>query len=567
MKHAKKLLSFILAVVCMLSSFTTAFATASVTINADTNAVSSTSKAIVIIPGILGSTLETTSGTEVWLHLINYGKMALTENGTSVNSIRSANYDNYGANNTYKTLYKSLDEAFGSEFDIIFFDYDFRLSNTAAAAKLATELSGYSEVVLVAHSMGGLVAGKYLANSSTNRSKTTALISLGTPYAGAAKAIDVMETGEMITFSLLGININLFKNTIKNMSKNCYAAYQLLPTSKYYSITGTYPLSVNGTNYSTATTQLQNTAWGKKSDGTVKPMFSTATTFHSSLFSSGVHITDNSSVTAYTLAASGEDTISKVNMNSNYEITSLSYSNAGDGTVLQKSAGYGTPNYIYTGTDHTGMVSDSTVISRVKKIITSETGVATTSSVTNAATLSTSNPLTLSASDAKIISAADDIVYNTASVEIDPNNVKINDRGWIESLDKERINIYADDESTLLVNGVVATEENERVFDQNGVRIGSVWNLGSTGRKMYVLYNGEYELSGTGKVKIEYMENGYFDSAVEYNSGSNVMSINVSDFTTQEVSSIINNKQMNKAVEVQPSYVYTTTDLKELNTD
>ena len=78
-----------------------------------------------------------------------------------------------------------------------------------------------------------------------------------------------METGEMITFNPLGVNITLFKNTIRDMSKNCYAAYQLLPTSKYYSITGSYPLSVTGSNYSAATTQLQNTAWGKKSDGTV----------------------------------------------------------------------------------------------------------------------------------------------------------------------------------------------------------------------------------------------------------------------------------------------------------
>jgi len=316
MKRTKKLLALLLAIICMLSLSTNAFAAENISV--ETKAASANSKAIVIIPGILGSTLETTSGSEVWLHLINYGKMALNEDGTSVYSVRSANYDNYGANNTYKTLYDSLDDAFGAEFDIIFFDYDFRMTNTTAATKLASELSGYSEVVLVAHSMGGLVAGKYLANSSVNRNKTTALITLGTPFVGAAKCIDVMETGEMITFSLLGININLFKNTIKDMSKNCYAAYQLLPTSKYYSITGTYPLSVNGTNYSTVTTQLQNTAWGKKSDGTVKPMFSTATTFHSSLFNGSTHITDYSDVSAYTLAATGEDTISKVSMNSNF---------------------------------------------------------------------------------------------------------------------------------------------------------------------------------------------------------------------------------------------------------
>lgn len=544
MKRTKKLLALLLAIICMLSLSTNAFAAENISV--ETKAASANSKAIVIIPGILGSTLETTSGSEVWLHLINYGKMALNEDGTSVYSVRSANYDNYGANNTYKTLYDSLDDAFGAEFDIIFFDYDFRMTNTTAATKLASELSGYSEVVLVAHSMGGLVAGKYLANSSVNRNKTTALITLGTPFVGAAKCIDVMETGEMITFSLLGININLFKNTIKDMSKNCYAAYQLLPTSKYYSITGTYPLSVNGTNYSTVTTQLQNTAWGKKSDGTVKPMFSTATTFHSSLFNGSTHITDYSDVSAYTLAATGEDTISKVSMNSNYEITALTYSNAGDGTVLQKSAGYGVPNYTYSGTDHTGMVSDSTVINRVKTIITSETGVSAAK-----------------ASVAEINTADDSIVYTSASVEFDPNKITLNERGWISGADNKRINIYANIDSVLMVDGVAAIEENERVFNADGVRIGSVWELGSTGRKMYVLRDGSYKISGTGNVKVEYMDNGYFESAVEYDSGFDVLSISVGNFTSQSTSCIIGHEN----VEILPSHVYTIAELTELNTD
>lgn len=545
MKRTKKILALILAIVCTMTLSTTAFAVGT-SLN-EQRATSAKTKAIVIIPGILGSTLETTSGSEVWLHLTNYGKMALNENGGSVYSIQSANYDNYGANNTYKTLYNSLKNAFGSEFDVIFFDYDFRLTNSTAATKLATELSGYSEVVLVAHSMGGLVAGKYLANSSTNRSKTTALITLGTPFVGAAKCIDVMETGEMITFSLLGIDINLFKNTIKDMSKNCYAAYQLLPTSKYYSITGTYPLSVNGTNYSTtAMTQLQNTAWGKKSDNTVKPMFSTATTFHSSLFNGNTHITAYSDVSAYLLAATGVDTISKVSMNSNYEITALTYSNSGDGTVLQKSAGYGTPDYTYTGTNHTGMVSDSTVINRIKTIITSETGVSAASAISS-----------------EIITDDTAVLYTSASVEFEPNKITMNDRGWIVGADNKRINIYADNDSVLLIDGVVAEEKNECVFDKNGVQIGSVWALGSTEKKMYVLRDGEYTISAIGDVKIEYIDNGYFESAVEYNADVDVMCIAIGDFATQTANCFVDDKQE----ELLPTHVYSVSELAELNID
>lgn len=548
MKYIKKLMAIILITASLMSLGSTAFAVDIA--NEDITTASTKSKAIVIIPGILGSSLETTSGTHVWLDIFNYGKMALSETGTSVNSIRSANYDNYGANNTYKTLYDSLQSAFGSQFDIIFFDYDFRLSNTTSATKLENELSGYSEVVLVAHSMGGLVAGKYLANKSSNRSKTSAFISLGTPYVGAAKCIDVMETGEMLTYNFAGINVDLFKGTIKEMSKNCFAAYQLLPTSKYYSITGTYPLSVNGSNYSIIKTPLGKTSWGKKSDGTVKPMFNTAETFHSSLFNGSTHITDYSDVTAYTLAGTGVDTISKVSLNSNYEITAVTYSNTGDGTVLQKSAGYGTPSYIYSGATHMGLVSDSTVISRIKKIITAETGVSAARIISNEVSSDVNAP-----------------VYNTESFEIDPNELTINDRGWIEGLDNRRINIYADHASTILVDGFITTEENNQVYDHAGNKIGSVWTLGSTGRKMYALNNGEYNVQGNGIVTIEYMNNGYFERAVEYDSGTDAMSIIIGDYATQAVSCTARDERMNEIIELSPSYEYSNSDLMELNSN
>lgn len=544
-KHITRIFALILSVICVISFSTVSFASDDSSVNERTT--SANTKAIVIIPGILGSTLETTSGSEVWLHLINYGKMALNENGGSVYSIRSANYDNYGANNTYKTLYNSLNDAFGEDFDVIFFDYDFRLTNSTSAAKLASELSDYDEVVLVAHSMGGLVAGKFLSNSSTNRSKTTALITIGTPFVGAAKCIDVMETGEMITFSLLGININLFKNTIRDMSKNCYAAYQLLPTSKYYSITNTYPLSVAGTNYTTVTTQLKNTAWGKKSDGSVKPMFDNATSFHSSLFNGTTYILDRSDVTAYTIAATGEDTISRVNLDSNYEVSSLTYSNSGDGTVLQKSAGYGVPNYTYSGTDHTGLVSDSTVISRIKSIITSETGV--TAQTSNAAESTVEN------------------LNTSSSIEIEANEDTINARGWIAGRDNKRINIYTNNESTLFVDGTVAVEENGYVFDQQGNRLGSVWALGSTGKKMYALYDGEYELSGCGNAKIEYMDSGYYSNIVEYDSGSDAMSLTIENWVTQEVRCFSNNTQSRAQYELAPIRQYSEEELAILNTD
>ena len=488
-------------------------------VSASTEEVSSNTKAIVIIPGILGSSLETTTGTHVWLDVFNFGLMALSEEGNSIYSICSVNYDNYGANDTYKTLYNSLYNAYHSEFDIIFFDYDFRLSNSAAALKLATELSDYDEVILVAHSMGGLVAGKFLANSYTNRAKTVALITLGTPFVGAAKCIDVMETGEMLTINL-PFNFYVFVNTIRDLSKNCYAAYQLLPNDNYYNITNIYPVSVNGVNYCYALTQLQNTAWGRKSDNTVKPMFSTAALFHNSLYSSSTYVIDFSDVNAYTIAVTGEDTISIVYLNSDYEIVTFSYAGSGDGTVLQKSAGYGVPNYTYTGTDHINMVSDTTIINRIKTIITSETGV-----------VASGVPLNPDASEIPV-------EYSTCSKEYAGDAFLLNERGWINGADNKRINVIADEGSVLFINGKPALEEYEYVYDADGVVKGHVWKIGASGRKMYALRDEIYDISGSGNITIEYTDDGYYEKIVDIDAGTEVVHINIEDHSKKVVSAV-----------------------------
>lgn len=129
---------------------------------------------------------------------------------------------------------------------------------------LATRLLGYNEVVLIGHSMGGLVAGKFLASSAANRNKTAAYIAIGTPFVGSAKSINVMETGEVIAVPDIINSVVHFKETMRDMSRNCYAAYQLMPTSKYYTITGGYPITVNNVNYSNPLTKLKDAPWGKK---------------------------------------------------------------------------------------------------------------------------------------------------------------------------------------------------------------------------------------------------------------------------------------------------------------
>ena len=67
-------------------------------------------KAIVIIPGLLGSTLYQ-GGNRVWLadifdETLSMEKLALTETGASVYTVTSAS--DYGVQDTYRTLYNNL---------------------------------------------------------------------------------------------------------------------------------------------------------------------------------------------------------------------------------------------------------------------------------------------------------------------------------------------------------------------------------------------------------------------------------------------------------------------------
>jgi pimeloyl-ACP methyl ester carboxylesterase len=112
----------------------------------------------------------------------------------------------------------------------ISFPYDWRLSNIETASKLADCLDAedsFSEIILIGHSMGGLVlrllveSGKYIDRhwfSSINK-----LITYGTPHNGAAAALEQVSVGS----KTLGVSA---KNIKKLASDPRYpSAYQLVP--------------------------------------------------------------------------------------------------------------------------------------------------------------------------------------------------------------------------------------------------------------------------------------------------------------------------------------------------
>ncbi|MEV7148488.1 hypothetical protein AB0O05_18540 [Streptomyces sp. NPDC093084] len=96
--------------------------------------------------------------------------------------------------------------------DLVVFPYDFRLGVTEAAGRLAADvrerlahLGGGTEgrVIVVAHSMGGLVA-RYWLGPLGGWPSCRALITAGTPHRGAPKALQIMANGVRVAGLRLG---------------------------------------------------------------------------------------------------------------------------------------------------------------------------------------------------------------------------------------------------------------------------------------------------------------------------------------------------------------------------
>ena len=258
---------------------------------------------------------------------------------------------------------------------------------------------------------------------------------------------------------------------IKEVAKNSYAAYQLLPTSRYQLITGHYPVKIDGVSYSNAMTPLKNTAWGKTSAGTTKLMFDAAEDFDDSLYVNDTHIINRSSLNVYTIAGTQLDTIVGVKLDEDdYSIKTIYVSNNGDGTVLHGSAGYGQADYIFPNVEHVKLVEDSAVLSQIETIINS-----TYNNQININMLS------------NISTSLQTNQFTSKSVT---EKTTTNEKGWIEGLDNRRIIMYTTSDSVVYCEGEKLTIKGETAYDSNNNEVGNVWTLGSKNQKVYVLNNG-----------------------------------------------------------------------------
>lgn len=240
-------------------------------------------KAIIVVPGICGSELFSNSaqvidgnqysrGYRIWPpegamriadssilctpcntittdseRLLNdFGLIACNEDGSSKADIMPINpiidcatnieHRNFGSVNCYGGLIESLiSSPFLSDYQTVFFSYDWRLSNDVTGQKLDEfiEEQQFSNVVLIGHSMGGLVCSSYVKHCS-DISKIEKVILLGAPIHGAAKAFSAMEKGTFFDGVVGFISSPVAHPFIKNLAKSCPSIYELLPPSQAF---------------------------------------------------------------------------------------------------------------------------------------------------------------------------------------------------------------------------------------------------------------------------------------------------------------------------------------------
>lgn len=204
----------------------------------------------VLVPGILGSVLEK-DGKDAFGFTAEAGFRALFSGGGSIRDLRLSDdqgdgpdgvtatrlaadahllpglwkVDGYGKVGAY--LRRRLRLTAG--VDYFEFPYDWRRDNRVAARQLSRAAEGWLEVrrrthpdarlVLIAHSMGGLVARYYLECLGGWRD-CRSLVTFGTPYRGSLNALDVLVNGFRKAFGLVDLT---------ELVASFPSVYQLLP--------------------------------------------------------------------------------------------------------------------------------------------------------------------------------------------------------------------------------------------------------------------------------------------------------------------------------------------------
>jgi pimeloyl-ACP methyl ester carboxylesterase len=209
-----------------------------------------TSCPIIFIPGILGSRIVCNTG-ELFISLKNFGayfkEMQLQKDGETPAAGPGCSASAHVPPGEEGLLLSVAGvDAYGEAWNYIkgiapngayVYPYDWRRGVPVAAEGLTKvvnevlEKTGAKHVVLVAHSMGGLVTQQYVLDSGG--SKVSRALTIGTPYWGAPKSMISLMNGLTNEFS--GENLDKLVNgeDLQNAVRNYTGLFWLYPSTAY----------------------------------------------------------------------------------------------------------------------------------------------------------------------------------------------------------------------------------------------------------------------------------------------------------------------------------------------
>jgi hypothetical protein len=214
---------------------------------------------VVVLPGIMGSTLKDKDGHLVWAPSAGAALRAIGTLGRSLKQLQlpeGVGDDHPGDGVEPGTLMPDLHAIPGIWTPVTGYDelvgrlnkvaqqgkigavlpvaYDWRLSNRHNAARLATIVEpaldrfresspdrAGAQLVFVCHSMGGLAARWYVEKRG-GAGHTRKIVTLGTPYRGAAKAVEQLVNGVRKGVGRLAVDLGDFARSLPSL-------HQLLP--------------------------------------------------------------------------------------------------------------------------------------------------------------------------------------------------------------------------------------------------------------------------------------------------------------------------------------------------
>lgn len=303
--------------------------------------------AVVMLPGILGSSLYETS-EHIWLSPWNlirgeFDQLQLDAQGSSLKSIQALNL--------LKKYYGEMQLALLQNWNVVSFPYDWRLDIKVTAQQLKkqidTILGPDAPFSFAVHSMGGLVARSFLQQFPGQWQRVQQFIMMGTPNYGSF-AIPLLYSGLNEVMEIVAIlDVQHSMDDLLQFAKTFVGTFQMLP---FVGKSDAAPRLLQAATYGNLNPAQQRLDTARDFQKAIDPV---------------VDATKMTYIAGYGIKTA--DGI--VDFNNLTSWNGYSQTLKGDGTVPH-SLGFidGVTNY-FVHAEHSGLPADGTVIQAVQDIL------------------------------------------------------------------------------------------------------------------------------------------------------------------------------------------------------